>query len=443
MKKSVSIMLMLVLSLATFAQDVILKKNGSEIKAKVENVGATGIEYRNLDNQNGSLYTMSKSEVLMITYENGKKDIFVKPHGASLVTPYQDMWAGNGLRSKVKLKSTNYRDLTIELSSVNNDKRNIISLSFKQPSKTIASTLFNSEDDFFAAIAGSYEDVAFYFANGKRFSTTVKFTGGKDDFLGTLYVRDEIECNVSTAMMACMYCSDLTAIEMCGKKILLAKQNTSAIFSEMIDLKRYAGGSSGGLANGHEWVDLGLPSGTKWATCNVGASSPSDYGNYYAWGETSTKSSYTVENLKYRLETTKHKVSKYVTDSKFGNVDGKSELDPSDDAAYVNWGSGWRMPSETQCVELCEKCKWTWATMGGHKGYNVVGPNGNSFFLPAAGYRKDSELYSVGSYGNYWSRSLCFDTPGLASDLFFGSSIAYWGIDERRVGHSVRPVLAP
>ena len=140
-----------------------------------------------------------------------------------------------------------------------------------------------------------------------------------------------------------------------------------------------------GYQNGHEWVDLGLPSGTKWATMNVGASSPSDYGSYFAWGETSSKSNYTWENLKYRISGDSYdnvKFSKYVTDSKYGNVDDKCELDLSDDAAYVNWGRGWRIPSKAQRDELFEKCKKTWTTMDEVSGIKIVGPNGNILFLP-------------------------------------------------------------
>lgn len=198
-----------------------------------------------------------------------------------------------------------------------------------------------------------------------------------------------------------------------------------------------------GMANGHEWIDLGLPSGTKWATMNVGASSPGDYGNYYAWGETSTKSSYDWSNLKYCLDYEGNKFSKYVTDSKYGNVDGKKELDPSDDAAYVNWGTDWRMPSKEQQDELREKCEWTWTTMDGHDGYKVVGPNGNSLFLPAASYRDGSSSYGVGLFGNYWSRTLIRGIGSHAFGFDFRSSRVDWDGSRRSYGQSVRAVLAP
>lgn len=198
-----------------------------------------------------------------------------------------------------------------------------------------------------------------------------------------------------------------------------------------------------GTYNGYGWVDLGLPSGTKWATMNVGASSPSDYGSYFAWGETSSKSSFTWESLRYCLDTTGNKFSKYVVDSQYGNVDGKEELDLCDDAVNANWGRGWRMPTTVQIDELRAQCKWTWTSMGGHNGYKVVGPNGKSIFLPAVGYRHDSSSDDVGLGGNYWSSTLGIFNSRFAFYLTFNSSNFNWVSDFRYFGHSIRAVLAP
>ena len=196
-----------------------------------------------------------------------------------------------------------------------------------------------------------------------------------------------------------------------------------------------------GSHRGHDWVDLGLPSGTKWATMNVGASSPSDYGSYFAWGETSPKSSYNWSNLKYCIDPTGNKFSKYVTDSKYGNVDGKKELDLSDDAAYVNWGSGWRMPSASQIDELKLNCTYRWTTMNGNSGYKVTSKkNGNSIFLPAAGSRDGSSSNSVGSRGYYWSRSLYTDHDWVAYSLYFISGYFSRNFSDRQCGVCVRPV---
>lgn len=152
--------------------------------------------------------------------------------------------------------------------------------------------------------------------------------------------------------------------------------------------------------NGHEYVDLGLS--VKWATCNVGANKPEDYGNYYAWGETSTKSSYTSDNSKT--------YGKLMNDIK-----GNSQYD----AARANWGGSWRLPTKAELEELEDKCTWEWTKHNGVKGYKVTGPNGNSIFLPAAGYRNGSSLYGVGSKGYYGSSTP--NNSNLACSLYFNS----------------------
>ena len=174
-------------------------------------------------------------------------------------------------------------------------------------------------------------------------------------------------------------------------------------------------GQSGTL-NGHEYVDLGLPSGTKWATCNVGASNPREYGDYFAWGETKPRSSYSEDNYMFFSD--------------------PAVLPASADAATANWGSGWRMPTKAEFEELKDKCTWTWLS----NGYKVVGPNGNGIFLPAAGRRYDSELDYAGSYGLYWSSSLRTDYTGSAWDLDFCSDDYGMSRYYRGYGCTVRPV---
>lgn len=192
--------------------------------------------------------------------------------------------------------------------------------------------------------------------------------------------------------------------------------------------------------NGHEYVDLGLS--VKWATCNIGASIPSDYGDYFAWGETKPKSEYNWSTLKYCLDSEGEKFSKYVTDKEYGSVDGKSVLDMTDDVARVNWGGKWRMPTRSEQKELKDKCTWTWTTLDGHEGYNVTSMiNGNSIFFPAAGYRYYDSLDHVGSEGSYWSSSLNTDCPYYAYYLYFNSvSVETYGYG-RYDGIPVRPVL--
>ena len=192
----------------------------------------------------------------------------------------------------------------------------------------------------------------------------------------------------------------------------------------------------------HEWVDLGLS--VKWATCNIGADSPEDYGDYFAWGETETKSEYTDANCK-----TITKQSFFAKWFNFGHSDNNANVAkmPDDisgnaqyDAARANWGSMWRMPTIAEFEELCTKCKWTWTSQGGHKGYKVTGPNGNSIFLPAAGWRFGTDTYGVGEYGDYWSSTLSSSNSLGARYLSFVSSTHDTNRDYRRFGQSVRPV---
>ena len=192
----------------------------------------------------------------------------------------------------------------------------------------------------------------------------------------------------------------------------------------------------------HEYVDLGLPSGTLWATCNVGASSPEEYGDYFAWGETQPKTTYNWSTYKY-CKGTEDTLTKYCTMSGYGTVDNKRELEPSDDAATVNWGSGWQMPSKEQLHELYNSSytTTTWITMNGVKGRKITSKsNGNSIFLPASGCRYDTSLYSAGSLGDYWSRSLSTSYSYDAYYLFFDSSYIGTHDDGRYYGLSVRPV---
>lgn len=184
----------------------------------------------------------------------------------------------------------------------------------------------------------------------------------------------------------------------------------------------------------HVYVDLGLS--VKWATCNVGAREPEDYGDYFAWGETRPKSIYNWSTYKW-CNGVKDSLTKYKTESGYGTLNNKTRLDLSDDAARANWGGSWRMPTDAEWIELTKNCTWTWTTQNGVEGYKVTSEkNGNSIFLPAAGYRSDSSLYYAGSCGYYWSSSL--DTFGKTLYLLIGSSsVRGYG---RYCGLSVRPV---
>ena len=187
-------------------------------------------------------------------------------------------------------------------------------------------------------------------------------------------------------------------------------------------------------------VDLGLPSGTLWADRNVGADSPEAYGDYFAWGETEPKDYYDWSTYKW-CNGSYDTQTKYCTNSSYGTVDGKTVLDLEDDAAYVNMGSEWRMPTHDELKELYNNCSWSWTTQNGVSGYKVTGPNSNNIFLPAAGFRDNSNLIYAGSYGYYWSSSLVESYPYDAYALYSYSGYYYWYGCDRCCGQSVRAVV--
>ena len=177
-----------------------------------------------------------------------------------------------------------------------------------------------------------------------------------------------------------------------------------------------------------EYVDLGLS--VKWARCNLGASKPSDYGDYYAWGETEPKTNYTWATYKWGTEN---------NFTKYNATDGKIVLDPEDDAATVNLGSPWHMPTGDEIKELLENCTYTETTQDGVNGYEVKSKkNGNTIFLPTAGYRRGSELVNAGGEGSYWLSSL--SVRPYAYILSFFSRTHDMGFTHRYAGFPVRPV---
>ena len=206
-----------------------------------------------------------------------------------------------------------------------------------------------------------------------------------------------------------------------------------------------------GMLNGHIYVDLGLPSGTLWATCNIGATSPEDYGDYFAWGETEGylegKTTFTFNTYKWCNGSYKT-MTKYCSNSSYGNngfTDNLTELELEDDAAYINWGSGWRMPSIEQCEELSNSSNTTteWTTQNGVNGRLITSrTNGKSIFLPAAGTHNVFSLFDyVGSNGGCWSRTLNTTVYSYeARHLNFNSGNVSASASERDYGRSVRPV---
>lgn len=199
-----------------------------------------------------------------------------------------------------------------------------------------------------------------------------------------------------------------------------------------------------GCKNGqkeYNYVDLGLPSGTLWATCNVGADNPEDYGLYFAWGEVESKDTYNWSNYKYcDIELTK-----YCNDSNCGYqgyIDKLSELENKDDAATVNWGKEWHTPTTIECDELIKNCKQEWTRVNGVAGLCYTGPNGNSIFFPAAGFYDGDNLdEDAGTYGYYWLNSYREDMPYDANSLGFFMGYSCIGSNfQRYYGLPVRPV---
>ena len=189
-----------------------------------------------------------------------------------------------------------------------------------------------------------------------------------------------------------------------------------------------------------EWVDLGLPSGTKWATCNVGAFSPEGFGDYFAWGETEPKSTYDWSTYKW-CDGSIRTMTKYCTQSKYGTVDNKTVLDPEDDVAHVKLGGNWRMPTDAEWKELMDNCVWTWTTQDDINGYKITSKsNGNYIFLPASGYREGSSFFDVGTSGYYWSASLRKSSTKSAWHVYFFPVDIYGYDGDRSYGLSVRPV---
>ena len=193
---------------------------------------------------------------------------------------------------------------------------------------------------------------------------------------------------------------------------------------------------------GHNYVDLGLPSGLLWATCNVGANTPEDYGDYFAWGETQSKDIYNWSTYQYCMGSSST-LTKYCNDSSYGYngfTDDLTTLLPEDDAATASWGAEWRMPTKEEWQELYRNTTMTWTTRNGVNGRLFAASNGNSLFLPAAGHYDNSGLGDAGSHGDYWPSSLDTHNPSNVSYFTFSSGGCGMGGSYRCCGRSVRPV---
>lgn len=196
-----------------------------------------------------------------------------------------------------------------------------------------------------------------------------------------------------------------------------------------------------------EAVDLGLPSGTKWASFNLGATKPEEYGDFYAWGEITPKENYSWSTYKW-CDGTQHSMNKYCYDSNYGKIDNKTVLELTDDAAYISLGSGWRLPTREQQNELRDNCDWEWTTYNGVAGMKVKSRKSDAFiFLPACGYKSGTTTSYASEYGYYQSASLDLKNSDDSYYFYFNSGGHYWQDFSttvgRDVGFSVRPVMSP
>ena len=263
----------------------------------------------------------------------------------------------------------------------------------------------------------------------------------------------EVECsiietgNLEIIEKGFCWCPKNDSTQICYIKLSI-QDPFSSIVSELdkdayYNISAYAKNLSGTtyskalVMNGRTCVDLGLPSGTIWATCNIGASRPEDYGDYYAWGETQIKDIYTWESYIYAEGTTDDNpgITKY---SNNYNIDTLTILDSNDDVASMNWGKCWRIPTYDKFVELIDKCSALWINQNGVFGYLFIGTNGNTIFFPAAGYRNSDGL--VSGQGRYWSCSLYQERPRSAGYFWFDSSGYKAQNYYRYLGLSVRAV---
>ena len=250
--------------------------------------------------------------------------------------------------------------------------------------------------------------------------TDVSVTAAGESFTVTVTCNRDYSVDVSDDWLTLESDNDGT-LDFIAEANTSGSSRTSTITVTAGDLSSTVEVVQNGTLNGYEYVDLGLS--VKWASCNIGADSPEEYGDYYAWGETETKDTYTSSNsVTYGVE--------------MDDFSGDAEYD----AATANWGSPWRMPTSSETYELFINCTWTWTTMDDVNGYEVTGTNGNSIFLPAAGYRGSSSLYGAGSEGYYWSSTSYTAYTRFADYLYFNLGYATPNSKARYLGLSIRPV---
>lgn len=351
--------------------------------------------------------------------------ICIKPTPVHIYTPTVTVYVGktypveiNGGTGSYTIQSSNESVVTAQFQDGN---AMITGVGVGSATVTVTDEITGQKDSFYvhaiiAPVELSTREVPVVVGNTEKVSIISS---------GTFTVRSSDE-SIATATI-----SDKNVVikGVSEGKVTLTVTNTSTQKSETIVVTSYFDSVTPG-----DLIDLGLPSGTKWASRNVGAGSPTDYGSYFAWGETTPKESYNWANYKY-YNWTDRSLTKYCTSSSYGTVDNKTTLDLEDDAAHANWGGDWRMPTHEESSELIDKCQWLRVIINGVLGKKCIGPNGNSIFFPASGVRFDDGLCYKGVDGQYW-QSECGDNDLGAWRIYLFDVIRL----ERYAGLTVRPV---
>ena len=353
--------------------------------------------------------------------------ICIKPTPVHIYTPTVTVYVGktypvdiNGGTGSYTIQSSNESVVTAQFQDGN---AMITGVGVGSATVTVTDEITGQKDSFYvhsiiAPVELSTREVPVVVGNTEKVSIIS---------VGTFTVRSSDE-SIATATI-----SDKNVVikGVSEGKVTLTVTNTSTQKSETIVVTSYFDSVTPG-----DLIDLGLPSGTKWASRNVGAGSPTDYGSYFAWGETTPKESYNWANYKY-YNWSDRSLTKYCTSSSYGTVDNKTTLDLEDDAAHANWGGDWRMPTHEESSELVDKCQWLRVIINGVLGKKCIGPNGNSIFFPASGVRFDDGLCYKGVDGQYW-QSECGDNDLGAWRIYLFDVIRL----ERYAGLTVRPVCA-
>ena len=296
----------------------------------------------------------------------------------------------------------------------------------------------STSESYTFAVAGERTLVANFISSSITYAISVSARpqGGGILFGGGIYQEGEI-CTVKAITANSDYTFDNWT-----ENDSVVSDSESYTFTVTCRRVLVANFTYNGGNNGYAYVDLGLPSGTLWAICNVGADTPEGYGDYFAWGETQPKTIYDWITYEW-CNGAEDQLTKYCNNSSYGSngfTDNLITLSADDDAATANWGNEWCTPNKEQWEELLGNTSVKWETQNKVNGYLFISDNGRRIFLPAAGGYNGGGLIGVKNYGNYWSRSLCTEYPIDASVLYFSSEYKDVSFRNRNRGHSVRAV---